>query len=468
MEKSEEPPELKVFPITNKSELFLQPLIPEVKVNQMFHANPHHNRFIPAHCMDADYFCQKGAIAVEQVNQNCGSQPVCDTRRDLMEHKEPEDRGAAPARINFHHRPRPAETRARDTRADCSCMECGSHTGNTEPANKDTMRGEDECNSQLQSDEEDLELPCPLRSDDEWQHYQPPQPPHHYMHNYDHRHTMNIGYYQQQFNPYPGHRYPPLPCHHSAPYQHRGPWDDYQNWHRHPHHPMNSMVAQGGVSVNVPQFFVPPVESMSQVSVLNLSPAGEEASVSHPQEKRRTISLLEECRNILITYSSDISSEIVPFVDFLTKQGFRPAIDIFDNPIRRLDINKWKDSYLKDPSTLVIVAISQKYKEDIEGYVVDNHGLHTKYVHSMMQNEFIQQGSLNFRFIPLLFPNASQKHVPCWLQNTRVYRWPRDTEDLLLRLLREERYIPPPVPLELTLIIRPVTPSCSSTVNTHL
>ncbi|TKS86776.1 Adapter protein CIKS [Collichthys lucidus] len=167
--------------------------------------------------------------------------------------------------------------------------------------------------------------------------------------------------------------------------------------------------------------------------------------------------------NIFITHSSDLSSEIVPFVDFLSKQGFRPAIDIFDNPIRRMDINKWKDSYLKDPATLIIVAISPMYKADIEGSVVDNHGLHTRYIHSMMQNEYIQQGSLNFRFIPVLFLNASQKYVPSWLQNTRVYSWPRDTEDLLLRLLREERYIPPPVPMEPTLIIRPVASSSAAT-----
>ncbi|KAK5857612.1 hypothetical protein PBY51_010846 [Eleginops maclovinus] len=440
MEKAKEPLELNVSPITNNSEHFLQPLIPEVTVNQCFHANPPHNRFIPTHCMDADYHYQKGASAVGQVNQKCGTR-VCDTQRDLMEHREPENRGVTPVRMNLLHRSRPAETRTGDTRAECSCLNCGAHRfGNTEPANRDTTSGEDEYNSQ---------------------HYRPPQTPHHYMHNYDPHQSMNIGYYHSARDFYPGHRLPPQPCHHSAPYQHRS-WDDYQNWLQHTHDPMNSIMAQGGVSVNMHQFFVPPVEGVSQVSVMNLSPAGAEASVSHPHEKRRTISLPDECRNIFITYSSDISSDIVPFVDFLTKQGFRPAVDIIDNPIRRLDINQWKDSYLTDPSTLIIVAISPKYKEDIEGDVVDNHGLHTKYVHSMMQNEFIQQRSLNFRFIPLLFSNASQKHVPCWLQNTHVYRWPHDTEDLLLRLLREERYIPPPVPLELTLIIRPVTPSAAA------
>lgn len=49
-----------------------------------------------------------------------------------------------------------------------------------------------------------------------------------------------------------------------------------------------------------------------------------------------------------------------------------------------------------------------------------------------------------------------QRHVPAWLQSTRIYRWPQDTQDLVLRLLREERYIAPSLGKEMTLSIRPL------------
>ncbi|XP_036398904.1 adapter protein CIKS [Megalops cyprinoides] len=237
-----------------------------------------------------------------------------------------------------------------------------------------------------------------------------------------------------------------LPGHHPASQVDVGHWRGPEVWPGNP---------EAECAVNVPYYEAPPLEVMSEVSVRPspLQPRGP----AEAQGKRKTISLPDECRNVFVTYSVDSASEIVPFVEFLTNQGFRPAIDIFDNQVRSMDINNWMDSYLKDKSVLIIIVISPQYKADIEGSGLDEHGLHTKYIHSMMQNEFIQQGSLNFRFIPVLFPNATQKHVPGWLQNTRVYRWPRDLEDLLLRLLREERYIPPPLAKEVTLTIRPVT-----------
>ncbi|XP_053291301.1 E3 ubiquitin ligase TRAF3IP2 [Pleuronectes platessa] len=459
MKKSEKVSEMKVFSAADDSKSSVRLLGPEVTANQFFYVKPHLEKVSPTCCSE----CGVGPVSHES-----GSWP----RRvgqhvELMDHRQPRDTGASFSRMNFHHPPpgswgpRPA-----DPRQSPSCWDCGpNQCGAAGPANRDTAGGEYEDSSQLQSDEEELEPPLPLRSDDEWQHNSPFLPPHHYTHNYGLHHTAEgryypsaaAGQYDLRFPPQPR---PPL----SAPSQHRRPCDAPPTWFQSHDSCVSDGWAQAEVSVNVPQFSVPPVMGMSQVSVMNLSPAGAEAPGSHPLERRRTVSLPDECRNIFITYSSDVCSEMVPFVDFLTKQGFRPAIDLFDDPVRSLDINKWKDRYLKDPSYLIIIAISPKYKADIDGLVVDSLGLHTKYIHSMMQNEFIQQGSLNFRFIPVLFLSASQKHVPSWLQNTHVYRWPHDTEDLLLRLLREERYLPPPVPMELTLIIRPVAPSAAATL----
>lgn len=195
-------------------------------------------------------------------------------------------------------------------------------------------------------------------------------------------------------------------------------------------------------------------EVMSEVYVVSSQPIG--TGRFPAQEVRRTISLPEDCRTVFITYSVDVAEEMFPFVTFLISQGFRPAIDIFDNAVRQMDFNKWMDSYLKNKSVLIIMIISPKYKSDIEGDGADQHGLHTKYIHSQLQNEFILQHCLNFRLVPVLFPTANRSHVPLWLQSTCVYRWPNDAQNLLLRLLREERFIPPPRRGDPTISIRPV------------
>ncbi|XP_067897139.1 E3 ubiquitin ligase TRAF3IP2-like isoform X2 [Heterodontus francisci] len=165
-----------------------------------------------------------------------------------------------------------------------------------------------------------------------------------------------------------------------------------------------------------------------------------------------SLSLPREQRKVFVTYATDNDrhvEEVIKFVALLIRNGFETQIDMFEQHFRSINKIDWMERYINDKGYLIIIVISPKYWEAVtsQNFDVknDEHSLNTVFIYKQLQNEFIQNGSKNFRFVPILFPGAYMKHVPSWLQNTHVYSWPLQSQDILRRLMRLEKYNPPPV-----------------------
>ncbi|XP_028300902.1 adapter protein CIKS isoform X2 [Gouania willdenowi] len=184
---------------------------------------------------------------------------------------------------------------------------------------------------------------------------------------------------------------------------------------------------------------------------VGFSPVGQSAPVKEKQPSY-SMSLSLEQRKVFVTYEADNEkhvNEIINFVALLRHNGFDTHIDIFEQHFRSISTIDFMERYLSEKEYLIIIIISPKYYETVTSSPValehDERTFNTVYIHKQLQTEFIHNGSKNFRFIPILFPGAKKSHVPNWLQNTNIYRWPRDQDDILRRLMRVEKYNPPPI-----------------------
>ncbi|XP_051753153.1 uncharacterized protein traf3ip2l isoform X2 [Ctenopharyngodon idella] len=173
----------------------------------------------------------------------------------------------------------------------------------------------------------------------------------------------------------------------------------------------------------------------------------------HPRAKLTpsTAPLSLEQRKVFVTYEADSEKhvkEIINFVALLRHNGFYTHIDMFEQQFKSISKIDFMERYISEKDYLIIIVISPKYHETVTNasfYMENDETLNTVYIHKQLQNEFIQNGARNYRFIPILFPGAKKCHVPSWLQSTQIFTWPRDRDDILRRLMRVEKYNPPPI-----------------------
>uniref|UniRef100_A0A8C1PFQ1 E3 ubiquitin ligase TRAF3IP2 n=1 Tax=Cyprinus carpio TaxID=7962 RepID=A0A8C1PFQ1_CYPCA len=176
------------------------------------------------------------------------------------------------------------------------------------------------------------------------------------------------------------------------------------------------------------------------------------ASVNSRQASQCITHLPQEQRKVFVTYEADSEEhlkEIIKFVSLLRNNGFDTHIDVFEQQLNSISKIDCMERYLNEKDYLIIIIISLRYYETISGMNTsvegDERTSNTVYIHKQLQSEFIQNGCRNYRFIPILFPGAKKCYVPTWLQNTHVYSWPKDRDDILRRLMRVEKYNPPPI-----------------------
>ncbi|KAL2089499.1 hypothetical protein ACEWY4_014187 [Coilia grayii] len=176
---------------------------------------------------------------------------------------------------------------------------------------------------------------------------------------------------------------------------------------------------------------------------------GQTPAIPGPKSDAAQLSI--EQRKVFVTYETDNDEhvkEVINFVALLRHNGFFTHIDMFEQQYRSINKIDFMERYISEKDYLIIFVISPKYYQTVTNtapYMEDDETLNTVYIHKQLQNEFIQNGCKNFRFIPILFPGARKCHVPRWLQNTHIYSWPRDRDDILRRLMRMEKYNPPPI-----------------------
>ncbi|XP_052325062.1 E3 ubiquitin ligase TRAF3IP2-like isoform X3 [Oncorhynchus keta] len=156
----------------------------------------------------------------------------------------------------------------------------------------------------------------------------------------------------------------------------------------------------------------------------------------HPNPCSAPLSV--EQRRVFVTYEADSDKhvkQIINFVALLRHNGFDTHIDMFEQQFRSISKIDFMERYLSEKEYLIIIIISPKYHETVTSSPVslenDERILNTVYIHK-------------------------QCHVPTWLQNTHVYSWPRDRDDVLRRLMRIEKYNPPPIGKLPTIVSIPI------------
>lgn len=161
----------------------------------------------------------------------------------------------------------------------------------------------------------------------------------------------------------------------------------------------------------------------------------------------------EASTSVFITYAEEQQNPafkrvVLQLTKTLLSNGIQVRLDMLESTLMSMSVSSWLDDNIQK-CDFVIVCVSPSYKAEVAQQDLletpDPHSLHTRYIYSRLLTEYIQNGSRNYRFIPVLMGGATRRDLPSWFLDTNVYEWPQQYEAIIYRLFRKEKYIQPRV-----------------------
>ncbi|CAK8676772.1 unnamed protein product [Clavelina lepadiformis] len=155
-------------------------------------------------------------------------------------------------------------------------------------------------------------------------------------------------------------------------------------------------------------------------------------------------------KKVFITYANEDESHmrtIVQISQTLLRNSIEVTVDVLEQKEKAESVSKWLDKNLQK-CDFVLICVSPKYYEIVledEPRQSDQqeNNVNTRYIYRRIHNEYIHQGAINKRFIPVLVGTGKSSHVPGWLHDTKIFQWPDEYEDIIYRIFGQEKYIKP-------------------------
>jgi len=143
---------------------------------------------------------------------------------------------------------------------------------------------------------------------------------------------------------------------------------------------------------------------------------------------------------VFISYSHDSADHkqlVLEFANELREWGIDAIIDqYYESSPPSEGWQKWMDRQIAE-SNFVIVVCSEIYYRRVSGEEEEGKGRGVKWESTLLYLHIYNSDSLNKRFIPVLLPGGTEKHIPIPLQSTTHYRYPESFENLYRQLTQQ-------------------------------